>query len=136
MSLRKSLFGQTFLVTQLSSLITHHLKIPCLFVTITHFPSLNIFHTICGPHTCHWCSFFIFFSVSKLTKPSKKKNKNTKVEPVEKKEKKEEKKPKTDRTSGKKKKKELNSQPQKRKKKSKGGQKLQLSTVCGSPMCI
>ena len=45
------------------SLITHHssLKIPCLFGTITHFPSLNIFHTICGPHTCHRCSFFIFF---------------------------------------------------------------------------
>ena len=37
--------------------ITHHssLKIPCLFSTITHFPSLNIFHTICGLHTCHWC---------------------------------------------------------------------------------
>ena len=31
--------------------VTHHssLKIPCLFGTITHFPSLNIFHTICGP---------------------------------------------------------------------------------------
>ena len=54
-------FHHSSLITHNSSLITHHLKIPCLFGTITHFPSLNIFHTICGPHTCHRCSFFIFF---------------------------------------------------------------------------
>ena len=37
------------------SLNFHHssLKIPCFFGTITHFSSLNIFHTICGPHTCY-----------------------------------------------------------------------------------
>ena len=32
-----------------------------MFGTITHFPSLNIFHIICGPHICHQCSFFIFY---------------------------------------------------------------------------
>ena len=37
------------------------LKIPCLFSIITHFSSLNIFHTICGPHTCHRCIFYIFY---------------------------------------------------------------------------
>ena len=51
-----------FFITQFSSLIFHYLSL------ITHFPllityhfkyytrlapSLNIFHTICGPHTCH-----------------------------------------------------------------------------------
>ena len=61
-----------FLITQFplliahhSSIITHHpslnfphsfgiiTQFPCLFGIIAHFPSLNIFHTICGPHTCH-----------------------------------------------------------------------------------
>ena len=41
------------LITHHLSLITHHLKHPTPFDTITHFSSLNIFHTICGPHTCH-----------------------------------------------------------------------------------
>ena len=41
-----------------SSLITHHSKIPYLFGTITHFSSLNIFHTIC---VVTLCSFFFFF---------------------------------------------------------------------------
>ena len=50
-----------FFVTQFSSLITHHSKIPCLFGTITHFSSLNIFHTIHGPHTYHPVQFFFFF---------------------------------------------------------------------------
>ena len=43
-----------------SIFVTHHSKIPCLFGTITHFPSLNIFHTICGPHTCHSMQLFLF----------------------------------------------------------------------------
>ena len=43
-----------------SSLITHHFKIPHPFGTITHLPSLNIFHTVCGPHICH--SMQLFFS--------------------------------------------------------------------------
>ena len=43
------------------SLITHHSKIPYLFGTITHFPSLNIFHTICEPHTYHPVQLFFFF---------------------------------------------------------------------------
>ena len=41
-----------------SLLITHHSKIPYLFGTITHFSSLNIFHTIC---VVTRCSFFFFF---------------------------------------------------------------------------
>ena len=36
-----------------SSLITYHLKHPTLFGIITHLSSLNIFYTVCGPHTCH-----------------------------------------------------------------------------------
>ena len=35
---------------------------------ITLFPSLNIFHTICGPHICHSVQFF--FLLRKLTEPS------------------------------------------------------------------
>ena len=68
------------LITHHSSFITHHSKIPCLFDTITHFPSLNIFHIICGPHTCHSMQFFFFFlfSVPKLTEPSEKKKKRKK----------------------------------------------------------
>ena len=58
----KGLFGSFFLllnfhhsisVTHHSSLITHRFKHPTPFGTITHFSSLNIFHTICGPHTYH-----------------------------------------------------------------------------------
>ena len=99
-----------------SSLFTHHLKIPCLFGTITHFPSLNIFHTICGPHTCHRCSFYFFFFSFQYTNslnPVKKKKKNPEqTEPVKKK----------NRTAN----------PRKEKKRSKGGQKLRLwvSYVC------
>ena len=47
------MFGSFFFITQFPSLITHHLKHPTPFGTITHFSSLNIFYTICGPHTCH-----------------------------------------------------------------------------------
>ena len=74
-----------------------------MFGTITHFPSLNIFHTICRPHTCHPVQLFLFFfsSVPKLTEPSKKK-KPEQTEPVKEEEEEE-------------KKKELNSQPMKRK---------------------
>ena len=46
-----------------SSLITPHSKIPCLFGIITHFPSLNIFHTIYGPHTCHPEQFYIYIYI-------------------------------------------------------------------------
>ena len=63
-----------------SSLITHHssLKILYLFGTITHLSSLNIFHIICGLHTCHLMQLFFFFLVSKLTEPKKKKKQKTK----------------------------------------------------------
>ena len=46
-------FCHSSFVTHHSSLLIHHSKIPCLFGIIAHFPSLNIFHTICGLHTCH-----------------------------------------------------------------------------------
>ena len=75
-----SFFYHSISVTHHSSLITHHCKIPCLFGTIIHFSSLNIFHIICGPHTCHSMQlfFFFFFSVPKLTEPSEKKKKRKK----------------------------------------------------------
>ena len=62
MSVTKSLFGQQNLVTQFpslnfyhSSLITHHssLKFSHPFAFIIQFLSLNIFHTIHGPHNCY-----------------------------------------------------------------------------------
>ena len=60
-----------------SSLITHHFK---YYTHLT--PLLNIFHTICGPHTCH--SVYFFFPVPKLIEPSEKKKKKTpeQIEPV------------------------------------------------------
>ena len=61
-----------------SSLNFHHssLKIPYLFGTITHLSSLNIFHTIYGPHTCH--SVHFFFQYPNSPNPvKKKKKKNT-----------------------------------------------------------
>ena len=56
----KSLFGFIFSITQFPSLITHHssLNFSHLFGIITQFPSLNIFHTICGPIPV---SRYIFF---------------------------------------------------------------------------
>ena len=75
-----------------SSLITHHssLKIPYLFGTITHLSSLNIFHIIYGPQTCHSVQLF-FFSVPRNLNPVKvkrEKKKETQItEPVKKKEK-------------------------------------------------
>ena len=108
-----------FFITQFSSLITHHFKY------LTHLAQLlNIFHTICGPHTCHSVQFFFFFffPVPKLTEPSEKK-----------------KKPRTDRTSErKKKKKKRTEQPTRRRKKEKVkiDQKLRLGIVCGSPMFV
>ena len=50
--------------------VTHHssFKIPYPFGTITHLLLLNIFHTVCGPHTCHLVLFFFFFfPIPKLT---------------------------------------------------------------------
>ena len=42
--------------------VTHHFKIPHPFSTITHLPLLNIFHIVCGIHTCHSVQYFFFFS--------------------------------------------------------------------------
>ena len=123
------MFGYFFLSLNFrhSSLIIHHSKIPCLFGTITHFPLLNIFHTIYGPYACHSVQLFLFLffsSVPKLTEPSEKKKKHPKHEDRtserrrkkkeetqnkpnqgKKKKKKKKKKPRTDRTSERRKKK-------------------------------
>ena len=62
-------FGYSISITHHSSFITHHssLNFSHPFGIITQFPSLNIFHTICGPIPVTRCSFFFFFSVPKLT---------------------------------------------------------------------
>ena len=55
--------------------VTHHssLKIPYSFGTITHLSLLNIFHTVCGPHTCHSVQpFFFFFFLPVSLNPVKK----------------------------------------------------------------
>ena len=108
----------------------HHssLKIPCLFGTITHFPSLNIFHIIYGSHTCHPVQLFFFsFSLSSLQYPNS---------PNLVRKKKKKKKPRTNRISEKKKK-EPNSQPRKRKEKK--SQKMVKSCGCVlfvGPLCV
>ena len=69
------MFGLIIFITQFSSFHFRHssLKIPYPFGTITHLSSLNLFHTVCGSHTCHSMQFFFFFSVS--PNPVKKKKK-------------------------------------------------------------
>ena len=56
-------FGYSISITHHSSFITHHssLNFSHPFGIITQFPSLNIFHTICGPIPVNQCSFFFFF---------------------------------------------------------------------------
>ena len=100
--------------------VTHNssLKIPYLFGTITHFSSLSIFHTICGPHTCHWCNFF-FYSTQTHWIQWKKKKKKTEQPTQEKK--------------NKKKKKEEQTTNANREKKN---QKVVKSYDCGSPICV
>ena len=63
----QTLFGLFFFITQFpslnfchSSLITHHFKYYTRLAS-----SLNIFYTICGPHTCHLLQ--VFFSPSTQT---------------------------------------------------------------------
>ena len=83
-------FHHSISVTQFPALITHHFKIPHPFGTITHLPSLNISHTVCGPHTCHSVQLFFFFSIPRNRNPVKKKKKKRtlKTEPKRRKEKK------------------------------------------------
>ena len=50
--------------------ITHHFKIPHPFGTITHLLSLNIFHTVCGPHTCYSMHFFFLVPIAQKPEPS------------------------------------------------------------------
>ena len=63
-----------------SSLIIHYssLNFSYPFGIITQFPSLNIFHTICGPIPINRYNFF-FFLVAKLTEANIKKIKNKKI---------------------------------------------------------
>ena len=86
----KGLFGFIFFITQFPSLVTRHLSLITHhsslnfshpFGIITQFPSLNIFHTICGPIPISQCNFFFsfllflsffFFSVPKLTEAKNK----------------------------------------------------------------
>ena len=56
------------------------LKISYPFGTITHLSSLNIFHTICGSHTCHTVQEIFFFH---LVSPNPVKNKNWTANPGE-----------------------------------------------------
>ena len=69
------MFGWLFFITQFPSLITlkYHTRLA---------PSLNIFHTICGPHTCHSVQLFFFFSISlnPVKKKKRKKEKKPKLE--------------------------------------------------------
>ena len=55
-------FRHSISITHHSLLITHHssLNFSHPFGTITHFLSLNIFHTICGPHTYHLVKALLF----------------------------------------------------------------------------
>ena len=99
------------------------------FGIITQFPSLNIFHTICGPIPVSWYSYLFFlFSVPNSPKLIKKKKKKTKQPTQEKKKKKEQP------TPTKKKKKKKTVQPTQEKKKK--SQKVVKSCDCGSPMCV
>ena len=65
------------LITHYSSLITHHLLLNFShpFGIIIQFPSLNIFHTICGSIPVSRCSFFFFFQYPNSLKLIYKKNK-------------------------------------------------------------
>ena len=118
------LFGFIFLITQFSSLNFHHsslithnssLNFSHRFGIITHFPSLNIFHTICGPipvSRYNLFSFFFSLSVPKLTEANIKKIIKKKIL-----------------------KKPQNGRPNQRKKKSQSGQKLRLVLFAG-PSCV
>ena len=63
------MFGCIIFITQFPSLITHHFKILHMFGTITQLPSLNIFHTICGPHTYHLVRAKLFCYLQKFFIP-------------------------------------------------------------------
>ena len=78
-------FDHSISITHYSSLITHYLSLNFShpFGIIIQFPSLNIFHTICGPIPVSRCNFFFLlfffffvfcflFSVPKLSKAIKK----------------------------------------------------------------
>ena len=103
-------FHHSIFITQFPSLITHHFKILHPFGTITQLPSLNIFHIICRPHTCHSVQFFFSFLVprnpnQKGKKEKEKEKKPRNPNPGEERKKKKKKKRKTPETKPRKKKK-------------------------------
>ena len=59
------------------SLNFHHssLNFSHTFGIITQFPSLNIFHTICEPHTYHSVQLLFFFPLPSKQKPEQEKKK-------------------------------------------------------------
>ena len=73
-------FHHPSLITQFSSLITHYLKYPTPFDTVTYLSSLNIFQLFVGPIPvpCAAFTFFFFYlkpPVPKFIKSSGKKKK-------------------------------------------------------------
>ena len=116
------------MVTQFSSLITHHLKYH-VFLAPSPTSHHSIFFTLFVGSIFVTGATFFFFLVPKLIESSeRKKKKKNQTELVKKKKKRKEKKNCTANLGKekKKKKKRTNSQRQPRKKKSKGGQKLRL----------
>ena len=101
-------FCHSSLITHYSSLITHHLKYPTRLA-----PSLNIFHTVYGLHTCHSVQlFFSQYPNSPNLIKKKRKKETQKPEPSERR---------------RKKKQELKTEPRKRK-----GKKMVNRCGCGS----
>ena len=122
-----------------SSLITYHSSFITLKYHVCLASSLTFHHSIfftlfVGPIPVTRCSFFFFSSVPKLTEPSEKKK--MKTEPVKEEEKKK-KKPRTNQTNERRRrKKKRTERPTQEKKGKKKNQKVRLSTICGSLMCV
>ena len=117
---------------------THHSKIPRLFGTITHFPSLNIFHTILWtPYLLLGAAsfFFSFFQYPNSPNPVIKKKKKKANKDQWNKKKKEKKKRTQPRWKKKKRKKEESQWrpvPKEERKVEKKGGKMVKSCGCGS----
>ena len=123
-----------------SIFVTHHSSLITLNTTpVWHHHSISItqyfLHYLWAPYISFIAGFF-FPPVPKLTEPSgkkkkkKKKPKTNRSERKKKKKKKKKRKEKKNRTANQEKKRK------KKRKKVKSGQKLRLSTVCGSLMCV
>ena len=124
----KSLFGQQKMVTQFSSLITHHSFFHTHLATSLLFSSLNFFTLFMGLIPVSRYIFFFLVPTSSKLILKKKKKKKLNSQPRKRKRKR-------------KRKKKMNGQPRKRKKKKKNEQptptqKKVKSYGCGSPMCV